>query len=143
MSMFDDLAKGAVGALGGALGDGDGSKTGMAGVMALVLSPEHGGLDGLVKKFEQAGMGDVIKSWISTGPNPAINGDQLHSALGPDLVAKLAGAAGIKPEDLMKQLSAHLPGVIDKLTPNGAAPSGDSLQKGLTDVLGGLLGGKL
>ena len=32
--------------------------------------------------------------------------------------------------------------IIDKLTPNGAAPSGNALQDGLSGVLGGLFGGK-
>ncbi len=131
MSLFDDMAKGAMNALGGGKGD-------MSAVISQLLSPESGGLNGLVQKFEQAGLGDMIKGWISTGPNPAISADQLQKALGSDAVTKMAAAAGINPDDLLKQVSAHLPGIIDKLTPDGAAPSGDALQKGLGGLLGGL-----
>lgn len=131
MSLFDDMAKGALNALGGGKGD-------MSVVVSQLLSPESGGLNGLVQKFEQAGLGDMIKGWISTGPNPAISTDQLQKALGSDAVTKLAAAAGINPDDLLKQVSAHLPGIIDKLTPDGTAPSADALQKGLGGLLGGL-----
>lgn len=133
MSMFDDLAKSAMSALGG-------NKGGIGAAVSHLLSPEQGGLNGLVQKFEQAGMGDMIKGWISTGPNPAINANQLSSALGPETISKLAATTGLNPQDLLGQLSAHLPGLIDKLTPNGTAPSGDALQQGLGGILGSLGG---
>jgi uncharacterized protein YidB (DUF937 family) len=133
MSMFDDLAKGAMGALGG-------NNSGMAAAVSHLLSQDQGGIGGLVQKFEQAGMGDMIKGWISTGPNPAVSPAELSSALGPDTVSKLAATSGLNPQDLLSQLSAHLPGLIDKLTPNGAAPSGDALQQGLGGMLGSLFG---
>ena len=135
MSLFDDMAKGALEALGG-------DKGGNLASVASHLLTQEGGLNGLVQKFEQAGMGDLIKGWISTGPNPAISADQLKNVLGSDAIAKLAGAAGIDPQDLASQLSAHLPGIIDKLTPNGALPSGNAVQDALGGVLGGLFGGK-
>lgn len=58
MSLFDDMAKGAMGALGG-------DKGGNLASVASQLLTQEGGLQGLVQKFEQAGMGDVIKGWIS------------------------------------------------------------------------------
>ena len=135
MSLFDDMAKSAMGALGGDKGGG------LASVASQLLTQE-GGLQGLVQKFEQAGMGDMIKGWISTGPNPAISADQLQKVLGSETVTKLAAFAGINPQDMLQQVSQHLPGIIDKLTPNGAAPSGNALQDSLSGVLGGLFGGK-
>ena len=42
-----------------------------------------GGLGGLVSKFEQAGLGGAINSWIGSGPNQAVSGEQVSSALGP------------------------------------------------------------
>ncbi len=130
MNILGDLAK-------GLLGGGKGA-SGLGGVVSELLSAEHGGLDGLVQKFQAAGAGDLIKGWISTGPNPAIAPDQLQAALGPDMIGKLAKSSGINPQDLLGQLSSHLPQVIDKLTPNGAAPSAESLQGLLGGVLGGL-----
>jgi uncharacterized protein YidB (DUF937 family) len=99
------------------------------------LFQNSGGMAGLVQKFESAGLGDVIKGWISTGPNPAISGEQLQAALGSDTVQALAAKVGVNPNDLMKTLSAQLPGVIDQLTPDGQAVDGAALQQ----ALGGLL----
>ncbi len=36
-----------------------------------------GGLPGLMAKFQQAGLGDMIASWLGSGTNQAISGDQL------------------------------------------------------------------
>ena len=41
-----------------------------------------GGLPGLIAKFQQAGLGPVIASWLGSGPNQAISGEQLSQVLG-------------------------------------------------------------
>lgn len=97
-----------------------------------------GGLGGLVQKFEQAGLGDVAKSWVGTGANQPVSPDQLGGVLGNDAIAGLAKQLGIDPKDALGQLSQMLPQVVDKLTPQGQIPQGDV--GGLGD-LGGLLGG--
>ena len=48
-----------------------------------------GGLGGLVEKFQQAGLGDVVGSWIGTGQNQPISADQLSSVLGSDALLSL------------------------------------------------------
>jgi uncharacterized protein YidB (DUF937 family) len=95
---------------------------------------QNGGLEGLVAKFQQGGLGDVVQSWISTGPNLPISPDQLGQALGPDALQQL-GAGG---QDLLGPLSQLLPQVVDGLTPNGQLPAGGG---DLAGMLGGLLGG--
>ena len=44
---------------------------------------------------------------------------QLSPALGPDIIKALAQRSGLSEEELTKQLSQVLPGVVDKLTPAG------------------------
>ncbi len=97
-----------------------------------------GGLGGLVQKFEQAGLGDVAKSWVGTGANQPVSPDQLGGVLGNDTIAGLAKQLGIDPKDALGQLSQMLPQVVDKLTPQGQIPQGDV---GALGDLGGLLGG--
>jgi uncharacterized protein YidB (DUF937 family) len=41
------------------------------------------GLGGLVERFGQGGLEDIIKSWIGPGSNKPIAPNQLHQALGP------------------------------------------------------------
>jgi uncharacterized protein YidB (DUF937 family) len=86
-------------------------------------SPDHaGGLGGLIDRFRQGGLEDIIKSWIGTGPNQAITPSQLHEALGPETMNDLSLQTGMPRDDLLSQLSRLLPEVIDKLTPKGQLP---------------------
>ncbi|MES2946518.1 MAG: YidB family protein [Pseudomonadota bacterium] len=110
--------------------------------IAAMLSNDgaQGGLGGLIAKFQQAGLGDVVGSWIGTGQNQNVSGEQLTSVLGEDTMAGLAEKLGISPEAAAGQLSNILPGLIDQLTPQGQAPAGGLGNSGdLMGMLGGLL----
>ena len=81
-----------------------------------------GGLGGLIEKFQKAGQGQTIDSWIGKGPNQPIQPGQLGSTLGQQTVTDLARQAGVSEQDLLSALAQALPGVIDKLTPHGKLP---------------------
>jgi uncharacterized protein YidB (DUF937 family) len=98
---------------------------------------QAGGLSGLVTKFQQGGLGDVVGSWVGTGQNLPISADQLQQVLGPDALSGLAAKFGLSPGDLGGQLSQLLPQAVDRLTPNGQMP--DASDGGFGD-LGALLG---
>jgi uncharacterized protein YidB (DUF937 family) len=138
MSIFGNIV--------GAVLNNVGQQGGTAGMIANVVGGmlandgEHGGLGGLVGKFQQAGMGEVVSSWIGKGENMPISADQLQSVLGSDAVSSIAQKMGLNSGDALGQLSTMLPGLIDKLTPNGAAPTGGLGNMGdLAGMLGGLL----
>jgi uncharacterized protein YidB (DUF937 family) len=105
--------------------------TGQAGASASQAGP--GGLDGLVNQFRQSGLEDVINSWIGTGQNQAISPSELRDALGQKTVNDLSHQSGAPQDDLLNQLSKYLPGVIDRLTPNGQLPSQADLRSGFRD----------
>ena len=88
-----------------------------------------GGLGGLLSKLEQGGLGDVTKSWVGSGQHPPVSPGQLGSALGPSIIKMLSQKSGISEEDLTKQLSQILPGLVDKLTPNGRVPTAAELSQ--------------
>ena len=101
---------------------------------------QHGGLGALVDKFQQAGMGDVVKSWIGNGPNQPISGDQLTQVLGSGAIGDIAAQLGLSQGDTAGHLSQMLPEIINHLTPNGQAPQGGLGKAGdLMGMLGGLL----
>jgi uncharacterized protein YidB (DUF937 family) len=81
-----------------------------------------GGLGGLLQRFQRNGHGDVMDSWIGTGPNRAIPPHQLGEALGPDTIQDLSQRTGMPQQDLLAELSRVMPGVVDQLTPNGRLP---------------------
>jgi len=126
-------------ALGSKPGSGQSSPIAMA-LMALLASRmapgsagqrgSLGGLGGLLEQFRQNGFEQAINSWIGTGQNHAISPNQLRQAIGQDAVDDLAQQTGLPHDDLLSQLSKILPGVVDKLTPNGQLPNETDLLPG-------------
>jgi uncharacterized protein YidB (DUF937 family) len=106
-------------------------------VTTMLNDPRIGGLQGLVTKFQQGGMGGVIATWVGTGQNQPISADQLQSVLGNEHVQQIASQLGLNPQDVASHLSQLLPQVVDKLTPDGTIPQDGG---GLGAVLGGLFG---
>ena len=106
----------------------------------LANNSELGGLSGLAEKFNQAGMGDIVSSWIGKGENLPVSADQIASVLGQGTLGNIASQLGLDPSQASGQLAQMLPGLIDKLTPNGALPQGGL---GNQDDLMGMLGGFL
>ena len=82
-----------------------------------------GGLGGLLDKLQKGGLGDATSSWIGSGQNQPVAPGQLGSALGPDVIKTLAQRSGLSEDEITKQLSQVLPGVVDNLTPNGRLPT--------------------
>ena len=75
---------------------------------------------------------------MSTGSNLPISADQVKQALGPEKLDQLAQQTGLDTGTLASQLSNLLPGLVDKLTPDGNVPQGDALQENLGGLLKGL-----
>jgi uncharacterized protein YidB (DUF937 family) len=98
-----------------------------------------GGLAGLVQAFQGKGMGDMMSSWISTGPNPPATADQLAGVLGADTLSQFAAKAGIPQGEAGGLLAGLLPTVIDQLTPHGRVPESNELESALGGLLSGLM----
>jgi uncharacterized protein YidB (DUF937 family) len=88
-----------------------------------------GGLGGLLNKLQQGGLGDETKSWVGSGQNQPVSPGQLGSALGSNIIKMLAQKSGLSEEELTKQLSQVLPGIVDKLTPSGRLPTATELSQ--------------
>lgn len=137
MGLLDGLAGQVLGSVLG--GNEQGTQSGAGNMLQEILQMlqgQQGGLGGLVAQFQQAGLGDQVKSWISTGSNLPINADQLKAALGDDTVASIASKLGMSQGDAAGGLADLLPQIVDKLTPNGQVSEGHDL----SGMLGGLAG---
>ncbi|WP_299652684.1 YidB family protein [Methylobacterium sp.] len=88
----------------------------------------HGGLDGLVDRFQRGGLGDVIESWIGHGENRSVAPNRLADALGPETVNALEQRTGMNRDDLLAQLAQVLPQVVNGLTPQGRRPTGEDVR---------------
>ncbi len=136
MGLLDQIG----GAVGGALGQGKG------GGIAAVLLPQlismlskPGALGNLTSAFQGAGLGNVLQSWLGSGQNLPISGDQVKQVLGSGTVADLAKSAGIGESETSNALAGLLPQVIDKLSPGGNLPAQGDLGGALSS-LGKLFG---
>ena len=103
----------------------------MEQVLGLINNPETGGLAGLVETFKSKGLGDAMSSWIGTGENQPVSGEEIAHTIGSDKIQEIAGKLGISGSEASAGLAAILPQVIDKLTPEGKVPEGGLLEQGL------------
>ena len=129
--------------LGGALGQPDAGTTssaptrgmpggmgglgGMAGsaLVAILLQivQQNGGLGGLLSRFRQAGYQEQADSWVSTGRNQPIDGDDLSKVLGAGEIDRIAERLGVPRHEAADQVASALPEVVDRMTPRGELPS--------------------
>jgi uncharacterized protein YidB (DUF937 family) len=84
----------------------------------------QGGLNAIVAKLQQAGLGDIAKSWVGTGQNLPITADQLKQVLGSDVVRQLAAKYNIPIDQVAEVLAHQLPLAVDKASPDGKLPHG-------------------
>ncbi len=126
--------------LGGGAG-GQGQNSGQAALINAVIQMVAnkgggaGGLGALVGALTQGGLGNAASSWVGKGENLPVSAEQIQSSLGGSggsgggLLAQLAQSAGMSNGDAASGLSQILPGLVDKLTPDGQIPQQDSLEK--------------
>lgn len=134
------------GGLGSMLGGGSGGPAiSSALIMSVVTAVMHsqGGLGGLVSSFNNAGFGDVMKSWIGSGQNLPVSASQVSQAIGPDQLTQIAAKLGIDPAHAGGLLSQVLPHVVDQLTPQGQMPAAANQQGDLLNSALSALTGKL
>lgn len=94
-------------------------------------SPTTGGIGGLlgngiqelIERFKQAGRADTVDSWVRTGPNQQIEGQELEQALGPDVMDRLTAQTGLSRDEILARLSKQLPDAVDRYTPDGRIPA--------------------
>lgn len=141
MSLLDDL-------LGGQRQVPQSGQAGPGSMMTIVgeLIQRAGGVQGLVNLLQQHGLGDAVQSWVGTGSNQPVSGDQLGDALHKggmgSLVQDAAAKLGVDPSAVLDGLSNILPHAVDHLTPDGQVPAQTQNQGGGFDLgmLEGLAG---
>jgi uncharacterized protein YidB (DUF937 family) len=76
-----------------------------------------------LQQLQRSGLGPQVASWLGNGANMPVTVDQLRQALGDEHVRQLAAALGLPVDQLLAQLSQHLPATVDHLSPNGTLAS--------------------
>ena len=99
----------------------------LAGLLSLITDPKNEGFDGFITRFNNVGLGDMARSWITTGDNTPISNEQLESALGEGPITSVADQAGVDRETATTAIAGMVPHVVDDLTPDGDIPDESSL----------------
>lgn len=133
------LGGGQSGQAAGATGAGGVAEMANIAMMAEHLISQEGGLQGLLTKFQQGGLGDVVASWMGSGQSLPISADQVSKVLGSPLISELAGKLGVDPQQASAYVAQYLPILVNKLMSNGQASQGgnDLLAQG-KELLKGL-----
>lgn len=129
MSFFENLQKEAMSALGN-------NPQMMESIRGLIS--QAGGVQGLLNKFQEAGLTEQVQSWIGTGSNMPISASQIQNVLGSSVVQNIAQKLGVNPDTAAQMVSEYLPKLIDMMSPNGQLQqtSGNPL----SDIAGKLKG---
>ena len=102
------------------LAGGQGGTGPLSDVLSQVLGKtDLGSIGGLLQQLQQSGLGAQVASWLGNGENLPISVDQLKSALGDQRLRQLATQLGLPVDQVLDQLSQHLPGAVDHMSPNG------------------------
>lgn len=104
----------------------------LAALFGLMTS---GGFRGFLDRFRDAGFGDTVDSWITTGDNAPLSSEQVEAALGEDSIDSVADEAGVDRATASSALAAMIPSAVDCLTPDGEVPD----ETGLLSRIGGFL----
>lgn len=131
------LLDGLLGSLIGGLNNNQQSGL-LSAVSGLVTS--GGGIGGLMQKFGGHGLGDMVKGWESTGPNPPATAQNIEQVFGADQLQQIASQTGIDPGKISGHIAQILPQIVDKVTPQGQPVEGSALQQSLSSLLQGGLG---
>jgi len=86
---------------------------------SVLATTPYGSIEGFLSALQQAGLGDQVQSWISTGANLPVTTDQITSILGNERIAQLAGGLGLSADTLPTLMSEYLPILVDRMSPNG------------------------
>ncbi|MFE3412891.1 YidB family protein [Streptomyces mirabilis] len=125
------------GLLGGLLGGGGQGGPGGSGAGNILGALGGGGgqaaggspLGGLLDMLTKSGLVDQAQSWIGTGENEPVSGEQIAQALPDNTLQEVAAQAGVSPQEAADQIAQHLPQAVDKLTPSAELPQpGASLE---------------
>lgn len=82
----------------------------------------------VISHLHQRGLEDHVSSWVGTGANKPLTGEQLARALPDDALQKTADEHGLDKDEAAQRLAKTLPLAVDKLTPTGQIPQDGSIE---------------
>lgn len=137
MGVFDFLkgsAKKAESAVAGAGAAAAGAATAEESAISKLFGEGGAKLTGVLDKLKASGLDDKVMSWIGKGENKPATAEEVKNALGPEEIGAVAKEMGVSENEAADKIAKLLPGLIDKLTPDGLVPDPDAIAKKLTGL---------
>lgn len=127
------------GMLSGMFGGNQQQGSNMLG-MVMGLVQQMGGISGVLDMFRQRGLGRQADSWVGTGPNEPISGEDVQNVFGSSQVDSIASKLGVSSEQASSGIAQVLPELINRFTPEGRVPENQNdLMSQAMSGLGGLM----
>jgi uncharacterized protein YidB (DUF937 family) len=122
-----------LGTLLNSLGSGNQAQSSNLLGVAMSMLQQNGGLTGVLDMFRQNGMAQHVDSWVGTGANMPITGNQLQQVFGDSSMASVASQLGQSPGQASSLMAQLLPELINHMTPQGQIPQdhGDIISRAL------------
>src|SRR5258708_30683433 len=97
------------------LASGNAGAGGSNPLLQIVLSllQQNGGLEEVLGKFRQGGLGAQADSWVSTGPNMGISPAQLEQIFGSSALGGGASQLGVSQEQAGSTMPHVFPGMLN------------------------------
>lgn len=95
----------------------------------------QGGIEGLVKQFNIAGLSEIIQSWIGTNANLPISAEQIEQVFSSSVISELASKINMSQSEASDMAAQYLPKLIDKVTPDGVIPKDLDLMSAGMNIL--------
>jgi len=114
------------------LGGQDGQEGGLASIQHFFSS--NGGLQGMTEKLSNSGLGKQVQSWVGTGENEPVSGQQVQQAVDPGELHAMAQNAGMSDEETCDQLAKAVPVMVNQATPQGQIPQQDPFSKSVDSI---------
>ena len=103
-------------------GGGGGALIGMLLPLAMQWVQRNGGIGAVLDRVRQQGYGKQAASWVSTGPNDAIDPQAIGDVVGTDELSRLAEELHVPQQEVADGFAEILPEMVNQLTPDGQLP---------------------
>lgn len=113
--------------LTGALAGSDKGNGSVNYVALIKWIEQSGGISGLLDKFRQGGLGDIVQSWMGSGNSLPISADQVQKVLSNDMLKDLSSKLGMDSAATSGIIAQYLPQIVSKLAVDGKEPKNSDL----------------
>ena len=90
--------------------------------LAMRWVQNNGGINAVLERFRQKGLGAQAQSWTSRGANQPIDEQSVQQVVGQDELRQMAQRLGVPEQQVAQALAEIMPQMVDHISPEGQVP---------------------